>query len=330
MIDHANSRILCLFISSSLLAVASAAKDCYKNNGQLWEIDESNPVAPWVPCNENAEVSACCSQDDYCLSNGLCLIQNAGSGNRYVISQEGCTDPDWPEPCGNFCDGKSDDPNGYMFPWQCPDESWCCGTKDETCCDTADHFFPIAEITGIQPPVARLATAISSTSATSITSITSASTPTGTALSSTSTDRASASASETAVACPATSSDNSTRDLAIGLGVGLPLGLAIIAAMSFLGFQVRKKTAVETALASAAKEAAAAAAPQPPSDGSNYASSSTNCANQAPDPYQAQSWYNQDGSQQNIYRDDVLHRPPINKGNPRELYTEPIMRELES
>ncbi|KAI5917748.1 hypothetical protein F4810DRAFT_704666 [Camillea tinctor] len=311
MIDHAGIRdiaILLMLVSTPFIGTVTAAKSCYKNNGQLWEANSSSPVAPWVPCDANAEVSACCSQDDYCLSNGLCMIQNGGDGNRLIISQEGCTDPNWSGPCNNYCTDKSDDPNGYMFPWQCSDRSWCCGTKDETCCDTSDYFFPIAEITGIQPPVARYTASTSSSSSSS---------------GSTSTGQSAASA--TASDCPATSSDDSTRQLAIGLGVGLPLGLALIAAMSFLGFQVRKKAAAEAAMASTGKATGAAALP----DGSNYASSSPNYISLTPDQYQSQSWY-ADDSQHNMYHNSALHQPPINKGDPRELSNEPIMRELES
>ncbi|KAI0595105.1 hypothetical protein F4775DRAFT_387646 [Biscogniauxia sp. FL1348] len=317
MIDHAGIRdiaVLFLLGASPFFGTVTAAKSCYKNNGQLWELNSSSPVAPWVPCDSNAEVSACCSQDDYCLSNGLCMIQNGGDGNRFIISQEGCTDPNWSAPCNNFCTNKSDDPNGYMFPWQCSDLSWCCGTKDETCCDTSDYFFPIAEITGIQPPVARYT---ASTSASGSLSTISGSVSTG-----------QSAASATAADCPATSSEDSTQRLAIGLGVGLPLGLALIAAISFLGFQVRKRAAAETALASAGK-ASGAAALLPP-DGSNYASSSTNYANPAPDQYQSHDWYAQDESQRSMYQNPAMHHPPINKGDPRELSNEPIMRELES
>ncbi len=49
----------------------------------------------WVPCDNTARISHCCSSKDYCLENGLCL--NAGANNYFSI--QGCTDPSWPSPC---------------------------------------------------------------------------------------------------------------------------------------------------------------------------------------------------------------------------------------
>jgi len=51
------------------------------------------------PCKPNDPVSWCCSEADYCLSNGLCL--DAGANN--VMTQQSCSSEDWPQPCLKYC-----------------------------------------------------------------------------------------------------------------------------------------------------------------------------------------------------------------------------------
>ncbi|CAJ2509111.1 Uu.00g141370.m01.CDS01 [Anthostomella pinea] len=284
--------LLTLIAATSAITSVAAAKDCYKNNGDLWVSDPDAYVASWVPCDASADVSVCCSQDDFCLSNGLCMIQNAGDGNSMILSQEGCTDPKWTGACTNYCTAESDDPNGYMFPWSCGDAGWCCGTKDDSCCSTATDFFPITDPTGIQPPVARLAataTAQSSTTSsttpisrgtttTSETAVATHSSPARGAADADASSTACAAANQTATECPVaySSNTNSTRDLAIGLGVGVPIGLAILTALVWVGLQRRKKAAAAaTGAEGNNKTAAAAAGYYPNNPGSLYTPSST-------------------------------------------------------
>ncbi|KAI1338450.1 hypothetical protein F5Y15DRAFT_425144 [Xylariaceae sp. FL0016] len=70
---------------------------CYSRSGSLLSSE-------WLPCDIDANVSVCCSEYDFCLSNGLCLT--AKDVNFYVI--EACTDPDWNEPCLNHCSSTED------------------------------------------------------------------------------------------------------------------------------------------------------------------------------------------------------------------------------
>lgn len=79
---------------SSLIRVAEGA--CYTQNGTESEL--------LFPCNAGAEVSVCCREDDYCISNGLCA--HAPPANQpptdYVLG--GCTDPNFPGECLYQCE----------------------------------------------------------------------------------------------------------------------------------------------------------------------------------------------------------------------------------
>ena len=75
------------------LTRANEGKVCYGPQGDS---------GTWgLPCNPDDAVSVCCNEDDYCLSNGLCLTTNTDNVFKYY----GCTDSDWPYPCRIFCGG---------------------------------------------------------------------------------------------------------------------------------------------------------------------------------------------------------------------------------
>ncbi|OIW32598.1 hypothetical protein CONLIGDRAFT_630271 [Coniochaeta ligniaria NRRL 30616] len=76
-----------LFVPLALAAAAS----CYTPSG--------NASTTLIPCNPGDPVSHCCSESDFCLSNGLCL--NAGGNNGYSV--QGCTDKNWGAPCDMRC-----------------------------------------------------------------------------------------------------------------------------------------------------------------------------------------------------------------------------------
>lgn len=90
-------------ILSSLLSTISNAAICYNAAGVAWTLNSQYPIDPWVPCDPEAEVSACCSSGDYCMSNGLCM----DSGSNNCLTQQGCTDSGWSTPCNNYCSGPS-------------------------------------------------------------------------------------------------------------------------------------------------------------------------------------------------------------------------------
>jgi hypothetical protein len=81
--------------------IVEAQTTCYNSLVYPWVYTDKEPVAAWLPCNTSSAISNCCSPDDYCMSNGLCM--DAVIDN--VISQQGCTDKTWAGSCQNYCSG---------------------------------------------------------------------------------------------------------------------------------------------------------------------------------------------------------------------------------
>lgn len=90
---------LLLTVLSSISAVR-AAKQCFFPNGTAGD---------WTPCNEQQEHSACCAPEDACLSNNYCFQQRPAPDQYSLrISRGMCTDQSWESPnCPDYCsDGK--------------------------------------------------------------------------------------------------------------------------------------------------------------------------------------------------------------------------------
>ena len=84
---NASAHFLLLIVSISKASGLQQAT-CYKYDGTI--MDGHNP------CNALAPASACCSENDACLSNGYCLQQSAAFANR--LGAPSCTDRDWNSP----------------------------------------------------------------------------------------------------------------------------------------------------------------------------------------------------------------------------------------
>ncbi|KAJ6784698.1 hypothetical protein PWT90_00441 [Aphanocladium album] len=177
-----------LFTASLLmLNAAGAAATCYSYEGK---------ALPMSPCDGSGSISPCCGDNDFCLSNGLCL--NAGGNNAY--SQQGCTDKDWKPPCKKHCPGNVGK-FGMKFCLMVPVyERWAQGV------------------------------ATSSTGSATASKTETMSTPTSMGSSK-----------------PESHGPNSTSDksVAIGAGVGIPLGVALLAVIGVLIWQIRKRQATE-------------------------------------------------------------------------------------
>lgn len=210
--------------------------------------------ADLIPCNPDDDISPCCSENDYCLSNGLCLDATANN----LMSIQGCTDSVWRNPCPwIYCktvcmtplsrtlrgwtdlldDEKTHDPvEGFaLFP--CgetlgdPDSEgirYCCQTDWDTCCSKQDWYsVPVGTV--VRGPVTRSTAGTHSTSGTTThtgsekTSSLEASSPSGNA---------------------DTNSGSGARKigLGVGLGVGLPVVLALAGILTLL---VKRKRNVE-------------------------------------------------------------------------------------
>ncbi|KAK8033540.1 hypothetical protein PG991_002938 [Apiospora marii] len=207
--------LLSLGMSLSLFKAAAAdSKSCFKRDGTLQQ------EKTWLPCSPEARVSHCCREGDFCMSNGLCL--NA-IGNQY-FSAQGCTNSKF-EGCNEICNATIRSVNGYGRVWFCSDADiagsvkYCCGPNAD-CCKQPDLHSIIIATAVFRPPGAAAAS-------------TSASDSTGGPME------------------PANDSNNNDKSgssenshaLAIGLGVGIPMGLALLGGIIFLGLQLRKWTA---------------------------------------------------------------------------------------
>ncbi|KXJ88868.1 hypothetical protein Micbo1qcDRAFT_235685 [Microdochium bolleyi] len=206
-----------LLSTTLLLSLVSAA--CYDRGGNLRE--------SWVACRPDLPTGSCCSSNDFCMDNGLCL--NAGGNQAYT--QQGCTDKNWGAGCKGYCPiGSPSDGLYYMdYCWRGfdrPANSWCCGVQ---CCgngtstsEAGNIQIPVA--TEIFRPGSRSISAGGSVPSSSATSGSTSSAPTGPG-------------SETATSSGLI--DVRTMMLGLGLGLGIPL-LLVIAAAGWMFMRMRR------------------------------------------------------------------------------------------
>ncbi|KAI1631492.1 hypothetical protein F4809DRAFT_657898 [Biscogniauxia mediterranea] len=194
---------------------------CYSRDGSL--------MAFWVPCNSTDGIGFCCSSGDFCLSNGLCLGGQFDQG----WSVQGCTDRAWRVPCVDWCE-RFPPTNDLLFIDLCDRKAnqYCCGGG---CCNDEEPLMfkrPIA--TSIWRPEVTFTI------------------PEGTSSiwgpDSTTTGTETSTGTSTAAATPVITESCPSRQeqtpngvvLSVGLGVGVPLTLALVV-MSFLLWRQRSR-----------------------------------------------------------------------------------------
>ena len=95
----ARTAALLVAASTSFILTASAHHGdgtCYFPAGN---VADNN-----VPCNPDAAVSSCCSEQSFCLANGLCLVNN--DPDTVEFARGACTDPTFEDPaCFQQCHG---------------------------------------------------------------------------------------------------------------------------------------------------------------------------------------------------------------------------------
>ncbi|ODM23380.1 hypothetical protein SI65_00969 [Aspergillus cristatus] len=208
----------------TLLISTVSAQTCYFVNGNVANED--------VPCNTTAPISTCCNKNDICLSNGLCYLQGS---NGPSFSRGSCTNKDWLGVCANAkpCQSHTNETGHRVV--NALENQYCCGSvtsidsSNVNCAE--DRAFYVSPGTVI-PGVAALNASDTGNSADN----------------STDSDNGGSS-----------SDDKSTR-LAIGLGLGIPLGIIAGSALIWGAWERRQRAVSAKELQDLKAGAAAAAA----------------------------------------------------------------------
>ncbi|KAB5533638.1 hypothetical protein GE09DRAFT_1144612 [Coniochaeta sp. 2T2.1] len=222
------------------------AQTCYYPNGAI--------ASDQVPCSD-AQFSACCHRNAICLSNNLCM----GIKQPFTLGRGSCTDPEWQsERCPQQCQ-TAQPASGcsiILLNSTAGVNSYCCNSlvlspgKDQPVCDVGSPFF-LPDATPVEGRGALAA--IANTNPPSSTSSTPSSSETSSPAS-LSTSTTSQCPSTTAVS-PACGPSNGTapvadkpqpyRDAAIGVGVGVPLGVMAIGFLAWAMWERRKRKKTE-------------------------------------------------------------------------------------
>ncbi|KAL4734490.1 hypothetical protein BDV11DRAFT_198121 [Aspergillus similis] len=209
--------LLILLISLSFSTVSAT------DNRTCYMVDEQTIAVDHVPCTTK-DTTHCCHKNDICMSNGLCWVQRNGN---MVLSRGSCSNVNWGEDCvaARPC-ARAHTSGGYpVVNADIANHQFCCGSvvssssSDGIKC-SGDGPFPVPTGTVI-PGVAALASVASTSSS-------SPSTPGG-------------NSNDTLIE-QSEESDDQTAKLALGLGLGLPLGIVAGTALIW-GAWERRKTA---------------------------------------------------------------------------------------
>ncbi|OJD10925.1 hypothetical protein AJ78_08188 [Emergomyces pasteurianus Ep9510] len=224
------SRLVVMLLSFGAIGARSQKRMCYALDGTEYPYD--------VPCT-NDEETICCNQGDICMSNGLCFLQGAHAS---ALSRGSCTDKNWGAgcfaPCANY--------NRHIgfpvvnFGYSGKDSKYCCGgvsiVDGKLGCMNGDASFTLPRGEAILG-VAGLAGNNSSPNDPSTTTSTTNPQPTPTHPGTT------APTPSPELTCP------TSHDTAIGVGIGVPLGVIALAALAWAMWERRGK---RQALAAAA------------------------------------------------------------------------------
>ncbi|KAH9230170.1 hypothetical protein K456DRAFT_541810 [Colletotrichum gloeosporioides 23] len=213
----------CWFLATLSLAslAAGQAQTCY------WPSGSSAPLLQACSVGSGNEAAACCFNNHYCMTNGLCLSPTEGTWYR-----GGCTDKDFQQTgCPKYCDTTDivgATPNRHAGVWACASKVFACTSLD----NCSKQNFTVGAYRAVMNVALSTDLADSATTATASASATSGSAG---ASETTSSDA-------TGSTCPATENGISTGAAAgIGVGVGLPLAIAV-GALTFMLMREKKRS----------------------------------------------------------------------------------------
>ncbi|TDZ20250.1 hypothetical protein Cob_v006395 [Colletotrichum orbiculare MAFF 240422] len=199
-----------------LLAGGASGQTCYWPSGSTASALKACSVA------SGNEAAACCFENHYCMTNGLCLSPTEASWYRGA-----CTDKEFKQRgCPDIChtsDIAGGTPSRHMVVVGCGSKTYACGGQH----NCARQNFTVGDYRAVMNLALQTDLEKSGTTVTAVT------------LQATATNDASAST------CPTAEGGNdgmSTGAVAgIGAGIGLPLALAV-AVLTFLLLKEKKKT----------------------------------------------------------------------------------------
>ncbi|KAJ5933899.1 hypothetical protein N7454_006228 [Penicillium verhagenii] len=229
VVSKAPGWIILLFGFLNLLTIASASfsSQCYYPNG-----NESTDT----PCYTDGRVTHCCGEESICLTNQLCL----SVAQPFSLSRGSCTDKSWGTDCPSTC-RSAQEAAGAAVVWltngttTSEEPQYCCNSavvsaNNTIVCSTVDGDFQ-------NPFTISNGSAIANAAALSgLVEESSSSTVANTT----------ASGNYTAMTKSQSSCNNSSKDVAIGAGVGIPLGVIALLLIVWAMWErrLRKQTPV--------------------------------------------------------------------------------------
>ncbi|KAJ6022003.1 hypothetical protein N7540_007507 [Penicillium herquei] len=199
---------------------------------------EGNVGSDLVPCTSD-EVTHCCGSGGICLTNGYCL----DVGQPFVASRGGCTSDTWASGCPTHCRSQSTEDvlkeegtSIINLSYENGISLYCCGTPvyngSEIVCPYGSSF----ELDDGSAILGRAALVNATTKSSTSTSNTTAATTT--------------SSNSSAITTSSSSSDNS-HDVAIGVGVGIPLFVIAVGTLIWALWERRRANRLSKSLISA-------------------------------------------------------------------------------
>ncbi|CAI7567462.1 unnamed protein product [Penicillium glandicola] len=219
--------------------LVAADKECYFPNGDV-AVDD-------VPCFSGDADSPCCSKNSICLSNGFCY----GIPQPYTLSRGSCTNKDWPTDGG--CDDKCSEATdmrdkGCALPFYhySDDTAYYCAnsiivnsTGDLACYAGSPFTLNDAGLISGKAVLANYTISDTSSNSTSSSNTTACSTTLSSA-NKESNDK----------------DGKNNNNLAIGAGVGIPLGVLLLTALGWALFERSQRLSVQAMMAGLESQAA--------------------------------------------------------------------------
>ncbi|KAF6838553.1 hypothetical protein CPLU01_02354 [Colletotrichum plurivorum] len=227
-------RLPCWLLATQLLALVAPAsgQSCY------WPTGTGNSALKACDVASGNEAAACCFQNHYCTTNGLCLSPTEGTWYR-----GGCTDKEFAKTgCPKYCD-KDDiagaSPGRHVQVVPCSSKAFACGGSGN-CPKQNFTLTPFRAVMNLA-----LQTDLANSSTATATATGSASTTTSTGSNESAGSEGSASTGDPSVATCSSTAESSSGISAgaaagIGAGVGVPLAVAVIV-LSMMLLREKKK-----------------------------------------------------------------------------------------